>query len=167
MFSLPKPVISPSSLKCFCSSLSTALRIKTRLLAVTLSPRASTKPSTFRLLSLSFSWAPSSPSLQFLIFSTSFSPPGPTHAGPSAKKLLILCLPSPVLAWLHSLKGVRHLILWAPHRLSVLLSYRIQYLLACVFSLSLHCLREGILSVCSTRLTQHLTASLGMQQVLQ
>ena len=76
---------------------------------------------------------------------------GPACVGPGGEK---------EVEEYEELKGARHLILLGHLSFPVLPSYRIQYLLACVFGVSLHCLREGILSVCSTQLTQHLTASL-------
>ena len=108
----------------------------------------------------SFSWAPSSPSLQFLIFLNLFLSSRAYTCGSLCQKTshslpLVLSLPDST-TWRESAT----LFSWGTLSFPVLPSYRIQYLLACVFGLSLHCLREGILSVCSTQLTQHLTASL-------
>ena len=68
MFSLPKPVISPSSSKCFCSS-PLPLESKPDSWSRLWVQVQVQNPALFQACQASsFSWAPSSPSLQFLIF---------------------------------------------------------------------------------------------------
>ena len=128
---------------------------------MTLSPSASTKPSTF----------PSLPSLQLFLSPLLSLPSVPCIRQPLSflqglhrqvplpKNFFSFFAFSPVLARLHNLKGVRHLIVLGHPELSFSAIWWNPVLTGLCFR-CLHCLREGILSVCSTQLTQHLTASL-------
>lgn len=168
MFSLPKPVIPPSSLKYFCSSLSTALRIKTRLLTATLSPSASTKPSTFpRLPSLQLFLSP------FLPLSSVPHIPQPLsllqglHMRVPLPKNFSFFAFSPVLAWLHNLKGVRHLILLGHPELSCSAVLQNPVFTGLCFR-SLSPLPEGRDPICLFHAAYPASDSiLGMEQVLQ
>lgn len=115
----------------------------------------------------SFSWAPSSPSLQFLIFLNLFLSSRAYTCGSLCQKNFSFFAFSPVLAWLHSLKGVRHLILLEHPELSCSAVLQNPVFTGLCFR-SLSPLPEGRDPICLFHAAYPASDSiLGMQQVLQ